>query len=194
MVMKNKWKLAFYVLLCLNVVLLALGIVLVKSPIEDTKVKQINVPSGDSVSFHVASNKNDLNRLINHYLEKEVSETPINYRVLLGNEVELYGTIPFFSEELDMKLTFEPEALKNGDLVLRQKEISIGRLQLPVAYVLKFIRDQYKLPKGVTIQPNDELIYISMANIKLKSDIKIKVDEFDLKRDKISFNLLVPVK
>lgn len=192
--MKKKWKLAFYLLLCLNVVLLGLGIVLVKSPIEDTKVKQIKEPNGDSVSFHVASNKNDLNRLINHYLEKEVSEAPINYRVLLENEVELYGTIPFFSEELDMKLTFEPEALKNGDLVLRQKEISIGRLQLPVAYVLKFIRDNYKLPKGVSIQPNDELIYISMANIKLKSDIKIKIDEFDLKRDKISFNLLVPVK
>jgi uncharacterized protein YpmS len=192
--MKNKWRLAFILLLSFNILLVIFLLAFVKSPIEDSKIKQVNDDGSDHVSFRVSSNKNDLNRLINHYLEKEVSKSPIDYQVFLGDEVELYGKIPVFSEKLDMKLTFEPEALNNGDMVLTQKSISIGKLQLPVSYVLKFIRDNYNLPKGVTIQPNNELVYISMGKLKLKSDTKIKIDEFDLKRDKITFTLLVPVK
>ncbi len=149
---------------------------------------------GDSVSFKVNSNKNDLNMLINHYLKKEVADSPIDYRVLLGDEVELYGTFPFFSEKLNMKLTFEPEALSNGDLVLKQRSISIGSLHLPVSYVLKFISENYKLPSGVDIRPNDQLVYINMNQLKIKSGIKVKVNKFDLKKDDIAFTLLVPVE
>lgn len=148
----------------------------------------------DHVSFHVKSNKNDLNRLINHYLKEEAADSPIEYQVVLGDEVELYGTIPFFSEELNMKLTFVPEALKNGDLVLKQKSMAIGRLHLPIAYVLSFISDNYKLPRGVDIRPDDHLVYVHMQQLKLKSDLKIKANKFDLKKDDIAFTILVPVK
>ncbi|HEY2421371.1 MAG TPA: YpmS family protein, partial [Neobacillus sp.] len=89
---------------------------------------------------------------------------------------------------------FEPEALSNGDLVLKQKSISIGSLNLPVSYVMKFISDNYKIPKGVDIRPNDKLVYVNMQQLKLKSDIKIKVNKFDLKKNDIVFTLVVPVK
>ena len=92
------------------------------------------------------------------------------------------GTLPFFSQELDLKLTFEPEALENGDLVLKQKSISVGSLHLPVSYVLKFIKENYKLPKGVDIQPNEKLIYVNMQQLKLKSDVEIKANRFDLQK------------
>lgn len=149
---------------------------------------------GEQVSFHVKTNKQDLNKLINYYLKEEAADSPIGYRVILGDEVELYGTLPFFSQELNMKLTFEPEALKNGDLVLKQKSMSIGSLHLPISYVLKFISENYKLPMGVDIRQNDNLIYINMQQLKLKSDIKIKANKFDLKKDDIAFTILVPVK
>ncbi|MEO2076508.1 MAG: YpmS family protein [Bacillus sp. (in: firmicutes)] len=192
--MKNKWKLGFLLLLGINLLVVIIMISLIMMPASNKESMNQKNPSGDHVSFHVKSNKYDLNKLINHYLKEEAADSPIDYQVVLGEEVELYGTLPIFSEELNLKLTFVPEALKNGDLVLKQKTMSIGRLHLPISYVLSFISDNYKLPKGVDIRPNDHLVYVHMQQLKLKSDLKIKADKFDLKKDDIAFTILVPVK
>ncbi|MCM3767921.1 YpmS family protein [Neobacillus niacini] len=191
--MKNKWKLGFLILLGINLLIAIIISSMILAPGEDKQNKSTKPRTGEYVSFHVNSNKYDLNRLINHYLQEETGDAQIKYRVLLGEEVELYGKIPVFSEEVNLKLTFEPEALNNGDLVLKQKSMSIGSLPLPISYVLKFIGDNYKLPKGVDIMPNDKQIYVHMGQLKLKSDMKIKVDQFDLKKDQIGFTILVPV-
>lgn len=190
--MKNKWKKGFFLLLGIELLIAVFVILLIMTPANETKKNKYITSNKETVSFYIKSNKNDLNQLINHYLKKEAAD--IDYQVHLGNEVELYGEIPFFSEKLNMKLTFEPKALKNGDLLLKQKSISIGSLHLPVANVLQFIRDNYKLPAGVDIQPSNKLVYINMEQLRLKSDTKVKVDKFDLQKDDIAFTLLVPVK
>ncbi len=193
--MKNKWKIGFLILLGINLLIAIILFSLVLAPSTDKEISKIKNPNTDDyVSFHVKSNKYDLNRLINHYMKEEAADSPIDYQVILGAEVELYGTLPFFSEELNLKLTFEPEAQKNGDLVLKQKTMSVGKLHLPISYVLNFISENYKLPKGVEIRPNDQLVYIHMQQLKLKSNLKIKADKFDLKKDDIAFTILVPVK
>jgi uncharacterized protein YpmS len=192
--MKNKWKKGFLLLLGINILIIILVSSLILIPSNENRKMDQKESNKDTVSFYIKSNKNDLNQLINHYLKKEVAGSPADYEVKLGNEVELYGEIPFFSEKLDMKLAFEPLALENGDLLLKQRSISIGRLHLPVATVLQFIRDNYKLPHGVDIRPNQKFIYVHMSQLKLKSDIKVKVNKFDLQKDNIAFTLLVPVK
>ena len=100
--------------------------------------------------------------------------------------------LPVFGREVELKLTFEPIAQKNGDIVLKQKTISVGQMNLPVSYVMSFINKQYKTPEWVTIQPNEKQIYVSLRDMKLKSDIRIKANKFDLKNDDISFTLTVP--
>jgi uncharacterized protein YpmS len=192
--MKNKWKRRFLLLLGLNLLIVIILSVLVMVPSRDNGKIELNDPNNKNVSFQVKSNKNDLNRLINQYLKKEAADSPIEYQVQLQDEVELYGALQFFSQQIDLKLTFEPEALDNGDMVLKQKSISLGRLSLPVSYVLQFIAENYKLPRGIDIQPNEKLVYVHMQQLKNKSDIKIRVNKFDLKKDDIVFTLLVPVE
>jgi uncharacterized protein YpmS len=192
--MKNKWKRLFFLLLGINIAVFAVIFTLISLPSDDDKPEMARVDDGEDVKFVIHTNKEDLNKVINHYLEKEGLTGSIDYKVLLRDEVELYGTMPVFGRDLEMKLTFEPEALKNGNLVLKQKSISIGQLQLPVSYVLKFVRDSYQLPEWVTIVPNDEMVYVALQKLELKSDIKVKVNEFDLKKDNIKFTLLVPTK
>jgi uncharacterized protein YpmS len=192
--MKNKWKIGFLLLLGINLLIAIVMLSLVMFPSVGPQTSKVESPRGEHVSFYVKSNKNDLNKLINHYIKEEAADSPIDYRVLLGEEVELYGTLQFFGDELNMKLTFEPKALGNGDLVLQQKSMTIGRLHLPISYVLNFIGKNYKIPKGVDIRPKDQLIYIHMQQLKQKSDIKIKADKFDLKKDDIAFTIFVPVK
>jgi uncharacterized protein YpmS len=191
--MKNKWKSGFLLLLGVNLLIIISLFILLMMPVNQKEIKHTKL-KGDHVAFEVKSNKADLNKLINQYMEKEIADSPINYQVQLRDEVELHGTLPFFSQQLNLKLTFEPEALDNGDLVLKQKSISIGSMDLPVSYVLNFIRDNYKLPKGVDIRPNDKLVYVNMQQLKIKSDIKIQANEFDLKNNNISFTLLVPTE
>jgi uncharacterized protein YpmS len=192
-VVNNKWKKGFFLLAGIDLLFVILVLWMALSPAGDQSKSNVNQSNKRTVSFHVKSNKNDLNMLINHYLKEETADSPIAYRVILGNEVELYGTMPLFSEKINLKLTFEPTALPNGDLVLKQKSISIGKLRLPVSYVMNFINDNYKIPNGVDIRPNEKQIYVHMQQLRLKSDIRVKVDKFDLKKDDIAFTILVPV-
>ncbi|MEH7013034.1 YpmS family protein [Neobacillus niacini] len=192
--MKNKWKTGFFLLLGLIVIIVIILLSLIMIPADEKGKIQQTVPNNKNVSFEVMSNKADLNVLINQYIKKEAADSPIEYSIQLQDEVELYGTLPFFSQEVDLKLTFVPEALDNGDLVLKQKSISVGSLPLPVSYVLKFIKENYKLPKGVEIQPNDKIVHVNMQQLKLKSDVKIKVKRFDLIKDDIAFTILVSVE
>ncbi len=190
---KNKWKIGFFILLGLITASILIFWILISLPAEESKIEpdRKNAAS-DDVAFHVSTNKRDLNRVINHYLEEEAKNSQFEYQVLLTDEVELYGTLPIFSQELELKLTFEPQALENGDLILKQRSISVGRLNLPVSTVLKFVQDSYHLPEAVEIQPKEERVYVSMQRLKLKSDMKVRVDEFNLKKDNIKFTLLVP--
>jgi uncharacterized protein YpmS len=192
--MKNKWKTGFFLLVGFNVLIGIILLSLILVPADKNEKIQQTVPDNKNVSFQVKSNKADLNVLINQYIKKEAADSPIEYSIQLQDEVELYGTLQFFSQEVDLKLTFVPEALDNGDLVLKQRSISVGSLPLPVSYVLKFIKENYKLPNGVDIQPNDKMIHVHMQQLKLKSDVKIKVNKFDLVKDDIAFTILVPVE
>lgn len=192
--MKNKWKTGFFLLLGFIVIIVIILLALIMIPADEKGRIQQTLPDNKNVSFEVKSNKADLNVLINQYIKKEAADSPIKYNVQLQDEVELYGTLQFFSDEVDLKLTFEPEALDNGDLVLKQKSISVGSLHLPVAYVLRFIKENYKLPNGVEIHPNQKIVHVNMQQLEIKSDVRIKVKTFDLIKDDITFTILVPVE
>ncbi|MDQ0217964.1 DUF2140 family protein [Peribacillus cavernae] len=186
-----KWKFLFFGLLAVNLFAIFTVVFLAALPVEDEKIRR-SVSREEDIQFEINTNKNDLNKLINQYLAKEGMTGPIHYEVYLTNDVELFGTLPIFGKEMELKMTFEPKALENGDLVLRQKSISLGQMNLPVSYVLNFVNERYKTPDWVSIQPNDESIYVSLQNMKLKSDVRVKTERFDLKNDNITFLLTVP--
>lgn len=188
----KSWRTLFFLLLGINIVIILFFFITISSPIEESKIEDENDPFQGYVPFLIHTEKDNLTQVINHYIEKEASGGPIDYQVVLEEEVELYGAISIFSKEVQMKMTFEPKALENGDLILQQKSIAIGQMKLPVTYVLKFIQERYRLPKGVIIQPSKKSIYISMQQLRLKSGFKLRVNRFDLERDNISFLFYVP--
>jgi uncharacterized protein YpmS len=193
---KNRWKAAFLTLLVIIIIfIIIIGSMVFNPGGKDSMPKTSSLNNDNYVEFHVNTNKDDLNKLINHYIDKEGLNGPINYNVYLRKDVELYGTIPVFSENIRLKMTFEPEVLNNGDLILKQKSISIGKLNLPVSYVLKFIRNSYKLPTWVIIQPDQKMVYVELQKMSIGSgDMKARIDKFNLKDDDISFTLLFPTE
>jgi uncharacterized protein YpmS len=189
---KNVWKYAFFGLLAANV-LIGCGIFLLIFLVSDEKTAPPNATMDRNHSeLIVTTHKRDLNKLINRYIEKEGLNGPIHYDVYLTDLVELYGEVSVFSRPLQLKMTFEPKALDNGDLILEQKDVSLGDVQLPVPYILKFMKDAYKFPSWVIIQPNDKQVYVALQHMRLNNGIRVRLEEFNLEQDRISLRMLVP--
>lgn len=175
----------------INVAVIIVLYVYITLPVEDSEINKKEERT-ENVPFQIQTNKHDLNQVIIHYVEEQQTNSPFDYQVSLDDYVNFSGTLSVFNQDIEMKVTFEPKALKNGDLILQQRSMAIGRLQLPASYVLKFVDERYQFPEWVDIQPNDETVYLNLQNMKLKSELKVKVNEFDLKNDRILFTLLVP--
>ncbi|WP_010283858.1 YpmS family protein [Bacillus timonensis] len=192
MKIKNKWKFLFLTLLAINLVCVLVFFGLLFVPNKEVAPKEKMV-SRDDVNLSVETNKDDLTRVINNFLKKEAKDNPLNYKVLLTERVMLLGTITVFGKEIDMVMTFKPEVLENGDLLLKQEAFTVGQVSLPVTFVLRYINDYYNLPEWVQIDAKKHDIYVYLSEMEMKSDTKVSVDTFDLSKDELRFNLQVPI-
>lgn len=187
----NNWRKGFFVLLACNLLVVGLLVVLINWPVKDQEM--IYKKSEEKgIELQVHTTREELNHLINQYLANEGLTGTFDYEVYITDAVELHGKMPFFDREVDLTVSFTPIAQKNGDILLQQKEISIGELNLPVTYVMDFVNKRYQTPDWVTIQPEKQRIYVSLQDLKWKSDVRVKAKEFDLEHDDISFLLMVP--
>jgi len=186
------WKYYFLGLVTINVLVILVILIAVLLPGEIPE-RHTNEKESEQIDITIETNKQNLNKLINSYLQNELKNQPLEYKVLLTEKVMLIGTITAFEREIDLVMTFEPVAMENGDLLLKQESVSLGQLQLPVSYILKYISQNYSLPEWITIDPNERTVYATLTELKLKSDMKVKVDHFNLRNDNISFNLTVPL-
>ena len=188
------WKILFFTLLAVNLVFAGILFYWMSRPIEDTASLDRLNQNKDMVSIPFSSNKEDLNRVINHYIEEEVADSPIDYDVLLTDNLELYGTLRAFGKDVQLKVLFEPYTTNNGNILLRHRSIQIGEMSLPATFVLNYINEKYKVPEWVTINPAKKTIYLSLREMDLKSGITLEAKKFDLRNDDIQMNLLVPVE
>ncbi|MGN7296903.1 YpmS family protein [Ferdinandcohnia sp. SAFN-114] len=189
---KNKWKFLFLTLLALNLVCVLIFLGLLFAPNKEVSPKE-KVISTNHVNLSVETNKEDLTRVINNFLKKEAKDNPLNYKVLLTERVMLLGTITVFGKEIDMVMTFKPEVIENGDLLLQQEAFTVGQVSLPVSFVLRYINDYYNLPEWVQIDSKKQDIYVYLSEMKMKSDMKVSVETFNLSKDELRFKLQVPI-
>jgi len=186
----TKWKVAFFLLLGSIVALIGIFVLLIFLPSGAERPAMVEVEG--ETAFHVTSNKAELNQLVNYYLAQEAGNAPIDYDVYIGNDVELYGSFPVFGTDIDYHMTFEPEAQKNGNIVLHQKGLRVGLLDIPASYVLKTADSAYAFPEWVHVVPDEERIYLSLAEMRLDNGMRVKAESFDLKKDNIQFAVLLP--
>ena len=158
----KNWKTAFFTLLIINILIALTVTFLIFLPNSNNAIFSKKEDDRKRVGFTIQSNKNDLNELIRYYLQRE-TKRPLNYDVTLSDRVELRGEITVFERSIPLTMTFIPEVQDSGDVILKQDSMSIGRLQVPVAMVLKYVADNYPLPEWVTISPSEQLIYVGIT-------------------------------
>jgi uncharacterized protein YpmS len=189
----KKWKRLFWGLFIINIIT-AIVIMFVLFEPFNGQTRLNKVDNHDRfVELSIKTNKADLNQIINHYIKEEAHNDSVDYQVKLGSDVELLGKINFFDSDIKVKMAFQPEIQENGNMILRQKSMSLGMIEIPVPFVLKYVKTHYSLPKWVTIQPNDQTVYVALNQMEVKSGFKVKVKKFNLEKDDILFELAVPI-
>lgn len=190
----NYWK-----IICVVLLLIIVGFfiwiyvsIFVLSPTESGGPALIS--NRKTVEFQTSTTKADLNKLIATYIDDFTKDEDIGYDVYVGNTVTFQAEAEFFNEPVQLTLKFSPKVVDDGNVLLTLQNLSVGALPLPVSSVMSFVSKQYKFPKWVTVIPKDKTIYLALDRLKLKGDTKVRADALNLKKDDISFTLLVPVK
>lgn len=188
----EKWKLSFFILLSANFLFFLTAAALLFLPGEKPSEKKMEWDDQHFAAFKVETNKQSLTKLINDYLKKEADNQPLTYQVNITDEdVKLYGSLIAFGRELDMIMAFEPHVTKDGNVILLVKNLSVGKLSVPVAYVLKYIKSQYQLPKEVVIDSQKRRVIVDLNELTLQNGSKIRAETIDLKKGVISATLFV---
>ena len=186
---RNLWKILFFTLLGIVFAVLVTIFVLIgipsEVPLPENKASEEQQPV-----LEITSNKESLNTIIEEAIQKKKTDYSLDFSMVLTDSVELYTVIPVFNREIQLKMTFEPVTLDNGDIILKQETMKLGQMRLPVSYVLNFINKQANLPEWMMINPENEQIYIALSEVELQGNLKLKANRMNLAEDDISFHVV----
>jgi uncharacterized protein YpmS len=188
-----KWKILFFSLLAVNIMIISIVLFFVFQPVK--KIDQMELPKEkEGAELKVQSSKEHLNLIINDYIAKKTKNHRLQYQILLTDRVELLSKIPLFGREVDFLVSFLPNVDKDRNVELTNPEMALGELRLPVSYVLKYLQKNASLPEEVTIEPGKNRIYIHLNQLTLPNGYQIRAEKMDLTNNEIAFTLIVPVQ
>jgi len=186
---RNLWKILFFTLSGIVLAVLATIIVLIgipsEVPLPENKASEEQQPV-----LEITSNKESLNTIIEEAIQKKRTENSLDFSMVLTDSVEFYTILPVFNRQIQLKMTFEPVPLVNGDIILKQETMQLGQMRLPVSYVLNFISKQANFPDWMIIDSENEQIYIALSEVKLQDNLILKANRVDLAEDDISFKVV----
>lgn len=184
----NKWKRLFFILLAINFILAAGFVALVLLPGEQAQVKDA---SESEYGFQVTSTKESLAAFVNSYLNDKASNK-LDYKVEIDDDVHVAGKIKAFSTSIDAFIAFELTVKKNGDVELNVTKFSLGKLSIPISFVLNYMDSFYELPSFVHVHPGDKSIEVRLSEMPLTNGMYVKADKINLEKDEIEFSYYHP--
>jgi len=191
--MRNKWKKLFYLLLSLNILAVILVLVFLFWPVSKNEFPAHDEQSKqESSEFIIRTTKQNLNSLINAYIEKLLGDSNHYYRISLKEDVHLMGELPVFSTTVPLSVHFEPLVQENGDLILKQKSISVGLLELPNKKIMEYMDRYLPMPEWVTVNPQSQEIYVAVTEMNLQSNFQVEVETIDLEANNLAFKIKIP--
>ncbi|MFZ4454114.1 YpmS family protein [Salibacterium aidingense] len=185
------WKWLFISLLTINLGVILWLFLVLNVPPADPISPSANETEEKDVAFTIESDKENLNQLIEQYISQLPQSQKVSYSVDLNNTVELSGSVQAFNQQIPATVQLEPEVQENGDLLLQQESIRLGRLQLPNSQVLQYIKRNYEMPEWIEVNPGRENIYVAVTDIS-NGNIQVRAEQFDLENDEISFSVHAP--
>ncbi|AYC29447.1 YpmS family protein [Paenisporosarcina cavernae] len=187
----NKWKFFFFALLFILLIGIGWLFWYIQQPSESTNSIQ---PSENvkGYTFQVSTTKQDLEGVANSYLQQEFGDAPLPITIKVNNQIQLQTELQIFSISIPVLMNFSPEVSGNGDIILKQKSVEVGKLDIPPSTVLKLMKDSIDLPTWMNVQHEKEQIYVQMANIPTSQNVEVRAKEIDLKENNLLFDIVFP--
>lgn len=188
----NPWKVAFITLLAF---LTGLGIFLtmrINTPREaEDDLRKQELAKGETV-LEINTHKQQVNQLIDHFLNEFLEDSEVKYDFYLKNEALLTGEFKFFNHPVDFYLYFDPYVMENGDIQLKAKSLSIGSLNLPITDVLGMVKSSYDLPEWVEVNKKEKNVILHLDELKMATGLYVRAEKINLIDDEIRFSLYYP--
>jgi len=190
---KMSWKRLFYILLTVNIVVVIVLLALIFWPVPEKDLpKQTETTEQTSSEFVIRTTKENLNELMNAYLSEWLKNTDHQYRVSLEDDVHLIGELPVFSSTVPLSVHLEPIVQDNGDVVLKQKSISLGLLELPNKKIMEYIDKYLPMPDWVIVNPSEEEVYVAVTEMDVRSNFEVAIEHIDLEVNNLALKIKVP--
>jgi uncharacterized protein YpmS len=186
-----KWKKLFFGLLFINLFTFMLALFFLFQP---AKTPSVNVKEAQGAGLTIHTAKQQLNAIINDYIKRKTKSMSLPYEIQLEDKVYIKSQIPVFEKNMDLTVTFIPNVNEQGNMELSNPTISLGQLQLPVQYVLKYMQKHASLPDWVKVDPKNERVYVMLSEMNIKKGYDVRAERFDLEKDEIVFKVFVSTK
>lgn len=143
--------------------------------------------SKGSPNFQVLMTKKQFKSIVNHYLN-QMNSKDLNLNFNLDDNAQLTGSIKIFGQTLPFNMIMDVAVLKNKDLLLKPKVVSMGNLSISLERILQLIQAQIKLPHFITIDSKKVEIIMALDKVRVNKNMSFKIDTVDLANDRIILN------
>ena len=187
--MLNKWKIAFFTLAGAIILVIALLVYLVTVPAEEVEILSPKQMEGNVIT--VQTTAKEFEAITKQYLSNVLDKSPLPVEIEMEEQIRLVSTLTIFSVDVPITMDFEP-IVEEGNIVLKQTSVNVGKLNIPPQTVLKLMKDSIEFPSWITVNPNDEEIYVDLSRINIASGSRVRAKEIDLRNDHIVLEVIVP--
>ncbi|WP_088006291.1 YpmS family protein [Indiicoccus explosivorum] len=188
----NRWKIAFFTLFSAVIAGLLLLVFAAVSPSDDFVSYESGAKAtADGNSLVIRTTKEDFEGIANTLIRKEMGNQKFPLTLSVDDDVSLSTELDVFSVTLPILLTFEPVVQPDGSLLLEQKSVKVGMLDIPPSQALKLLEDSVDLPEFMEVRTGDEEILLQLPEIPLESGMTVEAMKFNLQENDIRLRVTI---
>ncbi|WP_251574776.1 YpmS family protein [Limosilactobacillus agrestimuris] len=189
----NWWKWAFIVLVL--VIVVSSGVILHRATAPAPQPEMVQSTKVNDSSFVVELNRKQVNALSANYLDNFLKDNKIKYNFMVGEKyATLVGNTKFLGTKVRFAINFIPERTSQGNVLLRAKGLSVGRLNIPIKFVMGYIAKNYNIPKWVSINPKKKTVLLDLKRYSKNRQLKYSAQEINMQDGHFKFLITVPEK
>lgn len=188
----NFWKAGFFILSGLVVASIVALVMYIADPGDSEEIPSGEVASASSNVLVVQATKKDFEGIANTYISKAMKGEKLPVKMEIGNDIVLSSELTVFSITMPVTMHFDPIVRDDGNLILKQSSVEIGKLNIPPSTVLKILKDSVKLPPWMIVRPKEEELFIDLSAIAVSGNLKVKAKDFNLENDEILLEIIIP--
>ncbi|WP_022793772.1 YpmS family protein [Marinococcus halotolerans] len=183
---RNIWKILFILLLVINVIIIGAVVFWWASLDQESGSSETEPQTSEEEEFQPYFTGETNSAQVNNILEAEMENERADL-VVEDGQFKIISALELLGREIDIELSFVPEALENGNVELQKDDFSIAGLPLPGPEVLTVVQNQTEFPEFVQINPEEETIRIRLDQWSEDEEYTVRAERVNLEEDEIVF-------